>query len=120
VGSSRGGLSSAEARQRLAEAGPNALRNHRALPLTVLARQFKHPLLLLLLLAAAVRSAFVGEATEALIISVICGQRRARLRERVPLGALWRRCTRGFGISPSRCGTASRRRSTWRTWFPAT
>jgi Mg2+-importing ATPase len=66
------GLSTVEARRRLAAVGPNALRTHGARPLVVLARQLRNPLLLLLL-AAALTSAFVGERTGALIIFAISG-----------------------------------------------
>jgi P-type Mg2+ transporter len=66
------GLSTAEAARRLAVVGPNALRSHGALALTVFARQLENPLLLLLL-AAALTSAFVGERTDALIILLISG-----------------------------------------------
>jgi Mg2+-importing ATPase len=50
----------------------NALRSHGAQPLSVLARQVHNPLLLLLL-AAALTSEFVGEGTDAVIIFVISG-----------------------------------------------
>ncbi|MGZ4355140.1 MAG: cation-translocating P-type ATPase, partial [Gaiellaceae bacterium] len=66
------GLSGAEAQRRLASVGPNALRSHGARPLTVLLRQLHNPLLLLLLVAA-LTSAFVGERTDALIIFLISG-----------------------------------------------
>jgi Mg2+-importing ATPase len=68
----REGLSAAEAEARLASVGPNALRSHGARPLAVLVRQLRNPLLLLLL-AAAVTSAFVGQRTDALIIFLISG-----------------------------------------------
>ncbi len=68
--SSPAGLSTDEVRRRLESAGPNALRAHGARPLTVLGRQFRNPLLLLLL-AAALTSVFVGEGTDALIIFLI-------------------------------------------------
>ena len=67
----RKGLSAAEAAIRLAKDGPNALasgRKLRALP--VLARQFRRPLVLILVGAASI-SAFVGEAHEAIIIALI-------------------------------------------------
>ena len=66
------GLSAAEALQRLHEVGPNTLRSHGARPLAVVARQLRNPLLLLLL-AAALTSAVVGERTDALIIFSISG-----------------------------------------------
>jgi Mg2+-importing ATPase len=64
------GLGSAEASVRLATYGPNVLRTHGVHPLEVLARQLRS-YLLLLLFAAAVVSAVVGDANEALIIAVI-------------------------------------------------
>lgn len=70
LGSSDAGLSSAEAAERLSRLGPNAIRSHQIRALSVLVRQFRNPLLLLLLLAAAV-SGFTGDATDALIITVI-------------------------------------------------
>jgi magnesium-transporting ATPase (P-type) len=48
------------------------LRSHGARPFAVLARQLRNPLLLLLL-GAALTSAFVGERTDALIIFLISG-----------------------------------------------
>ena len=66
------GLSNADARTRLAAIGPNALRTHGARPLAVLVRQLRNPLLLLLL-AAALTSVFVGEGTDAVIIFLISG-----------------------------------------------
>src|SRR3954451_4963525 len=66
------GLSTAEAKRRLAEVGSNALRSHGARVLPVLAKQLRNPLLLLLV-GAALTSAFVGERTDALIIfSISC------------------------------------------------
>lgn len=70
LGSSESGLSSAEAARRLADYGANALRSRGVSPLTVLVRQLRS-YLLLLLVAAAVVSAAVGDRTEALIIGVI-------------------------------------------------
>ena len=64
------GLSSAEARRRLARVGPNALRSHGARPFAVLLRQLRNPLLVLLV-AAALTSFAVGERTSALIILLI-------------------------------------------------
>src|SRR5581483_8057913 len=72
LGSSADGLTAVEARQRLQAFGPNALRSHGARPLAVLVRQLRNPLLLLLL-AAALTSAIVGERTDALIIFLISG-----------------------------------------------
>jgi len=66
------GLSSEEARRRLVQYGPNALRSHGARGWAVLSRQLRNPLLLLLLAAAAVSGA-TGDPTDALIIAVIVG-----------------------------------------------
>jgi len=66
------GLSSEEARRRLLQYGPNALRSHGARRWAVLSRQLRNPLLLLLLAAAAVSGA-TGDPTDALIIAVIVG-----------------------------------------------
>jgi Mg2+-importing ATPase len=66
------GLTGDEAARRLQRIGPNALRSYGARPLVVLARQLRNPLLLLLL-AAALVSVFVGEGTDALIIFFISG-----------------------------------------------
>jgi len=70
LGTSDTGLTSAEAEQRLAADGPNAVRTHHASLWRTLIGQFRSPLLLLLL-AAALVSALVGEGTDALIIAVI-------------------------------------------------
>ncbi len=66
----RGGLTSGEALRRLREHGPNAVRSHGARALSVLLRQLKSPLLILLL-AAASTSLLVGERTGAGIIIAI-------------------------------------------------
>ena len=65
------GLSSAEAGSRLAKFGPNLFRDHQERPLFLqfLAR-FKNPLVILLLVASAI-SAFTGEITNFVIISVM-------------------------------------------------
>jgi Mg2+-importing ATPase len=68
--SGTGGLSSADAEQRLRRFGPNALATHRVRPFTVLLRQVRNPILILLLGAALV-SALTGGGTNALIIAVI-------------------------------------------------
>lgn len=68
--SSEAGLSGAEARCRLALYGPNALVSHGVSALSVLVRQLRSYLLLLLLVAAVV-SAVVGDLTEAGIIGGI-------------------------------------------------
>ncbi|MEU1289868.1 magnesium-translocating P-type ATPase [Kitasatospora sp. NPDC005856] len=70
LGSTRAGLSGAEAGRRLAAIGPNAVRSHHVRALAVLGRQLRSALLLLLL-AAAVVSFFFGERTDAVIIGVI-------------------------------------------------
>ena len=72
LGGSAAGLSSGEARRRLQLAGPNAIRSHGARPLAVLARQLNSPLLLLLV-AAALVSLWVGERADAAIILAIIG-----------------------------------------------
>jgi Mg2+-importing ATPase len=70
LGSSALGLSSAEARRRLDQFGPNAVRDHRARALGVLARQLKSSVLVLLLVTGTA-SFFLGQRTEAVIIGVI-------------------------------------------------
>jgi Mg2+-importing ATPase len=70
LGSGPGGLSSAEAAERLRQFGPNALATHRVRPAAVLFRQLRNPVLVLLLGAALV-SALTGGGTNALIITVI-------------------------------------------------
>jgi len=64
------GLSSTEAADRLDRIGPNALRDHRARVMTVLARQLKSALLALLFVTATVSFA-LGEHTDAVIIGLI-------------------------------------------------
>jgi P-type Mg2+ transporter len=65
------GLSNTEARSRLVKFGPNLFRDHqqRSLILQFLAR-FKNPLVILLLVASAI-SAFTGEMTNFVIITVM-------------------------------------------------
>jgi Mg2+-importing ATPase len=70
LGSDPGGLSGAEAANRLHAFGPNALHVRRVTALDVLVRQLRNPLLLLLLAAAAV-SALTGDPTGAAIIASI-------------------------------------------------
>ena len=70
LGSSEAGLSTDEARRRLEIYGPNVLAAHGVSAWSVLARQLRSYLLLLLLVAAVV-SAVVGDRTEALIIGAI-------------------------------------------------
>jgi P-type Mg2+ transporter len=69
--SNAAGLSGTEARSRLAKFGPNLFRDHqkRSLILQFLAR-FKNPLVILLLVASAI-SAFTGEMTNFVIITVM-------------------------------------------------
>ncbi len=67
---SRDGLSVADVQSRQAALGPNAVRSHHARALVILGRQFRSPLLLLLLVTASV-SYFVGEGTDAVIIGTI-------------------------------------------------
>ncbi|MCB5273535.1 Magnesium-transporting ATPase, P-type 1 [Arthrobacter sp. SO5] len=70
LGSGMDGLSSAEAARRLLELGANALRTHRASGWTVLGRQLRSPILLLLLITAGL-SLFLGDATNSIVIGVI-------------------------------------------------
>jgi len=68
---SRSGLTAAEAMSRLQTFGANTLENNQDLSaFRVLSRQFRSPLVLILIGAAAI-SAAVGEAQEAIIISAI-------------------------------------------------
>ena len=71
LGSTRDGLSAAEAAGRLREYGPNQVREHRRLTRTrVLVNQIRNPLLLVLVFAA-VASAMTGEWVDAVIVVVI-------------------------------------------------
>jgi Mg2+-importing ATPase len=71
IGSTANGLSSADAAERLRVLGPNALGEHRPLSrLGVLLRQLRSPLLLLLVFAA-LASAFSGEWMDAAIVLTI-------------------------------------------------
>jgi len=72
LGTSLAGLTAAEARARLIAVGPNAVRSHHARVLAVLARQFRSPLLALLIVTAAV-SFFLGERSDAVAIAAILG-----------------------------------------------
>jgi Mg2+-importing ATPase len=72
LGTSRSGLTSSEALDRLRTHGPNAVRGHSTHAIEVLLRQLKSPLLILLV-AAAATSAVVGERTDAAIIIAIMG-----------------------------------------------
>ncbi len=65
------GLSSAEARSRLAKFGPNLFRDHKERPLWLqFISRFKNPLIILLLVASAI-SAFTGEMTNFVIITLM-------------------------------------------------
>jgi P-type Mg2+ transporter len=64
------GLEVAEAARRLQAYGPNAIRSHGVSPLSVLWRQLRNPLLILLA-AATIIALIVGERTDALIILAI-------------------------------------------------
>ena len=70
VGSSASGLTSDEARARLARQGLNLITQRRITALDVLAVQLRNPLLLLLLGAAAISGA-TGDPTDAVIIAAI-------------------------------------------------
>ncbi|HWS48054.1 MAG TPA: magnesium-translocating P-type ATPase, partial [Acidimicrobiia bacterium] len=70
LGSGPDGLTTDEARRRLDEYGPNALRSHGARAWPIFVRQLRNPLLILLLAAATV-SGFTGDPTDAVIIGVI-------------------------------------------------
>ena len=72
LGSSAGGLSSAEAASRLARVGPNALRTQSVRAVAVFISQLRSPFLILLLVTA-IASLFLGERTDALIIFLISG-----------------------------------------------
>jgi Mg2+-importing ATPase len=65
--SSESGLEVADAARRLQVYGPNAIRSHGVSPLSILWRQLRNPLLILLA-AATITALFVGETTDALII----------------------------------------------------
>src|SRR5262245_34821334 len=69
LGSSTGGLTSAEAHARLRASGALAPHHHRT-DLVLLLRQFAHPITLLLVFATLV-SAALGEATDAAIVLAI-------------------------------------------------
>jgi P-type Mg2+ transporter len=70
LGSGAGGLAAGEAARRLQVVGPNAVRSYRARALPVLWSQLRSPLLLLLA-ATAIASAFLGQASDAVIIGAI-------------------------------------------------
>ncbi|AIX99953.1 Mg(2+) transport ATPase, P-type [Arthrobacter sp. PAMC 25486] len=64
------GLSGEEAVRRLTVVGPNALRTHKANPWSVLGRQLRSPILILLIITAGL-SLFLGDATNSIVIGVI-------------------------------------------------
>ena len=68
--SSPAGLAAGEAEARVRSMGPNALRTHHAQGWLVLARQFRNPLLILLIVTASV-SFFTGDRSGAAVIAVI-------------------------------------------------
>jgi len=70
LGSTPGGLTGAVAAERLATVGPNAVRAHQASGWSVLGRQFRSPILILLLVTAAL-SLSLGDATNSIVIGVI-------------------------------------------------
>jgi Mg2+-importing ATPase len=70
LGSSPEGLPAGEVVTRREAVGPNAVRNHHARALAVLARQLRNALLALLLVTA-IASFFLGERTDAVIIALI-------------------------------------------------
>ena len=71
LGSAPGGLSAAAAQARLRSVGPNVIGRQGGHPtVAAFVRQFRSPLVLILIFAALV-SAFVGEGSEAIIITVI-------------------------------------------------
>ena len=70
VNSTAGGLTTDEARRRLAQIGPNAVRSHRPRPLQILGRQLRSAVLILLAITAII-SFFLGERTDTVVIGVI-------------------------------------------------
>ena len=68
--STPGGLSPAEAAHRLTSVGPNAVRSHQVHAWSVLGRQLRSALLVLLVVTAAI-SFFLGDRTDAVIIAAI-------------------------------------------------
>ena len=70
LGSAPTGLTGEQARLRLQEIGPNAVRTHRANGWSVFLRQLRSPILILLILTAGV-SLFLGDATNSMVIGAI-------------------------------------------------
>ena len=64
------GLSGEDAARRLSLVGPNAVRTHRASGWSVLGRQLRSPILILLLVTAGL-SLFLGDVTNSIVIGVI-------------------------------------------------
>jgi len=70
LASSEVGLSNSEAAGRLSTDGPNAVRTHRASAWDVLGRQFRSPILILLIITAGL-SLFLGDPTNSIVIGAI-------------------------------------------------
>ncbi|MEO7124148.1 MAG: magnesium-translocating P-type ATPase [Lacisediminihabitans sp.] len=70
LNSSASGLSSSDATERLLATGPNAFRTHKASSWAVLGRQFKSPIMILLIVTAGA-SLFLGDATNSIVIGII-------------------------------------------------
>lgn len=70
LNSTEAGLTSEDAARRLSVLGPNAVRTHKANAWSVLARQLRSPILILLIITAAL-SLFLGDATNSIVIGVI-------------------------------------------------
>ncbi|MDQ2956743.1 MAG: magnesium-translocating P-type ATPase [Actinomycetota bacterium] len=70
LGSSAAGLTAAEAAQRLALTGPNAVRSHHVQPLRILGRQLRSAVLILLAVTAVI-SFFLGQHSDTIVIGVI-------------------------------------------------
>jgi P-type Mg2+ transporter len=70
LGSGTEGLAEGEAARRQRVVGPNAVRSYRARAWPVLLSQLRSPLLLLLAVTA-LASAFLGQASDAVIIGII-------------------------------------------------
>jgi Mg2+-importing ATPase len=112
LGSDANGLAAGEAERRLQAVGPNAVRSYRARALPVLWSQLRSPLLLLLAVTA-IASAFLGQASDAVIIGVILlasvglGSSTSTRRPRPP-----RRSIRASGTGAWCCGTDTQRQWT--------
>jgi Mg2+-importing ATPase len=120
LGSSRDGLSRAEAADRLRTSGPNAVGARRTTAFDILVRQLSNPFLILLV-PTAVLALFLGDRSDALIILAII---------LVSVGLSFvneyrsERAVADFGsgsaTKPSRCATASSPRSPSPIWFRGT